>query len=242
MGSEIQIFSFDSYEVRTVIGGDGEPWWIAADVCRVLGIAQPASSLRSLDDDERGVHTMHTPGGLQEMTTINEPGLYSLILTSRKPEAKRFKRWITHEVIPAIRKTGQYKVESPPLSGHDLLLAQAKMMVEVVERQITQECRLGAVECELSVIRAVADTAFDKAAAALVATSEDTGYVTVLGYCRLRSFNLGSDELKDHGQGIASYCRLAGIQIKKVPSEKWGKVNAYPIHVLNDWFSERGAA
>ena len=85
---------------------EGEPWFVAADVCRALGLGNSSKAIMPLDDDEKGITISDTLGGKQEMTTINEPGLYSLILRSRKPEAKAFKRWITHEVIPAIRKTG----------------------------------------------------------------------------------------------------------------------------------------
>ena len=83
---------------------------MAADVCRALGLGNSSKAIMPLDDDEKGITISDTLGGKQEMTTINEPGLYSLILRSRKPEAKAFKRWITHEVIPAIRKTGGYIV------------------------------------------------------------------------------------------------------------------------------------
>lgn len=87
---------------------DGEPWFVAADVCTILSLGNPRSSLALLDDDERDVHSVDTPGGIQLVSIVNEPGLYSLILRSRKDEAKAFKRWITHEVIPTIRKTGSY--------------------------------------------------------------------------------------------------------------------------------------
>ncbi len=87
---------------------DGTPWFVAKDVCGVLGIAKTDTSVALLDDDEKGSHTVGTPGGPQEMQVISESGLYSLILRSRKPEAKRFKRWLTHEVLPSIRKTGGY--------------------------------------------------------------------------------------------------------------------------------------
>ena len=73
-------------------------------------ISLDRKALERLDDDEKGVNSIHTPGGVQEMTTVNEPGLYALVLGSRKAEAKRFKRWVTHEVLPAIRKTGSYAV------------------------------------------------------------------------------------------------------------------------------------
>lgn len=106
------LFPPTGQEVRTTTLA-GEPWFVAADVCTVLDIAHSASSLRLLDDDEKGVQSVHTPGGDQQMTTVNEPGLYSLILRSRKPEAKAFKRWITHDVLPQIRKTGSYAVPVP---------------------------------------------------------------------------------------------------------------------------------
>lgn len=100
-------FNLTGQQVRTVLIG-GEPWFIATDVCAVLEIAHAASSLRLLDDDEKGVHSVHTPGGVQRVAVVNEPGLYSLILRSRKPQARAFKRWITHEVLPTIRRTGSY--------------------------------------------------------------------------------------------------------------------------------------
>ena len=91
---------------------DGEPWFVAADVCRALEIGNPSMAVERLDDDEKGISTIDTLGGKQRMTIINEPGLYSLVLSSRKPEAKAFRRWITHEVIPTIRKYGGYMTKS----------------------------------------------------------------------------------------------------------------------------------
>lgn len=93
----------------------GVPMWVADEVCAVLGITNPRDTLRKvLDDDEKGVATVYTPGGPQRKATINESGLYSLILRSRKPEAKAFKRWVTHEVLPQIRKTGTYSTTPSP--------------------------------------------------------------------------------------------------------------------------------
>ena len=104
----IVAFNFESSNVRVTMGENGEPMFVAADVCQALTIENHRNVLARLDDDEKGVQSMDTPGGRQELATVNESGLYSLILTSRKPEAKRFKRWVTHEVLPSIRKTGSY--------------------------------------------------------------------------------------------------------------------------------------
>jgi prophage antirepressor-like protein len=90
-----------------VVTREGEPWFVLADVCKVLDAGLPADQARRLDDDEKGMEIIHTLGGQQKTTIISESGLYSLVLTSRKPEAKRFKRWITGEVIPSIRRTGK---------------------------------------------------------------------------------------------------------------------------------------
>lgn len=107
---QLQIFNFGQKEVRTILK-NGEPWFVAKDVCGVLGITDPRKSVNLLDEDERNtIPVMDSLGRQQETFIINEPGLYSLILRSRKPEAKAFKRWITHEVIPAIRKTGSYSI------------------------------------------------------------------------------------------------------------------------------------
>lgn len=109
--SALTPFSYAGHQVRVItIGGD--PWFVASDVCAVLGIANPRDALSSLDDDEKGVATADTLGGEQRVSIVNEPGLYSLTLRSRKPEAKAFKRWVTHEVLPSIRKTGHYALAS----------------------------------------------------------------------------------------------------------------------------------
>lgn len=111
----IVTFNYGDHPVRMEMV-DGEPWFCAADVCEVLDIKQATRALKRIDDDEKGVISIHTPGGTQEVLGVNEPGLYSLVLGSRKKEAKDFKRWITHEVLPAIRKTGQYQVQ-PHIAG-----------------------------------------------------------------------------------------------------------------------------
>lgn len=101
------IFNFRSTEVRTVTI-DGEPWFVLSDVVDVLGFSRSRDAARMLDDDEKGAHIVRTPGGDQEAIVISESGVYTLALRSRKPEAKPFRKWVTSEVLPAIRKTGQY--------------------------------------------------------------------------------------------------------------------------------------
>ncbi|MGE7613482.1 phage antirepressor KilAC domain-containing protein [Paenibacillus sp. NPDC101420] len=129
---QLQVFNFSGKEVR-VIMHDGQPWWVAKDVCTAIDVDQ--TQTRRLDEDEKGLRSIQTLGGDQVMLTVNEPGLYSLILGSRKPEAKPFKRWITHDVLPAIRRTGMYAADEL-LENPDLLIqAATKLKEERVARR-----------------------------------------------------------------------------------------------------------
>lgn len=107
--NELAVFSYSDIEIRTVVR-DGEPWFVAADVCKILGLTNPTMALRALDEDEKGLSQIETPGGAQNMTVVNESGMYALIVRSDKPNAKPFRKWVTSEVLPAIRKTGRYEV------------------------------------------------------------------------------------------------------------------------------------
>ena len=130
--SMIKVFESNEFgTVRTTII-DGEPWFVAADVCKALEINDTHVAMRKLDDDEKDRCLIPTLGGEQNMSVVNEPGLYSLVLTSRKPEAKAFKRWITHEVIPDIRKHGMYMTQdvlqqfmNDPRAVGEMMLAYA---------------------------------------------------------------------------------------------------------------------
>ena len=106
--SPIIPFEFESHALRVNLDAAGQPWFVAADVCAALELPDTHKAISRLDDDEKGRNSIPTPGGQQDMSVVNESGLYNLVLGSRKPEAKRFKRWITHEVLPSIRKTGTY--------------------------------------------------------------------------------------------------------------------------------------
>jgi prophage antirepressor-like protein len=112
MNNNLMIFENPEFGAVRSILIDGDPWFVAADVCKALEIGKTNRALSRLDDDEKGAHSVSTPGGRQRMSIISESGLYSLILGSRKPEARAFKRWITHEVIPSIRKHGAYMTDS----------------------------------------------------------------------------------------------------------------------------------
>lgn len=133
--NEIQSFTSDQFgTVRAIRDESGEPMFVAKDVCAALGLGNSRQALARLDDDEKGVISTDTPGGEQQMQAVNEPGLYVLVLSSRKPEARAFKRWVTHEVLPALRRDGGYMVardETPEQTmARAVLLAQ-----QTIDRQ-----------------------------------------------------------------------------------------------------------
>lgn len=127
------IFNFRSTEVRAVTI-DGEPWFVLSDVVDALGFSRSRDAARMLDDDEKGAHIVRTPGGDQEVIIINESGVYSLALRSRKPEAKPFRKWVTSEVLPTIRKTGQYVAQPYAQNPGDAL---TKDQADTLRRMLT---------------------------------------------------------------------------------------------------------
>ena len=134
--ANIQVFEYQNNKVRTV-DVDGEAWFVLKDVCEVLHLGTTAKVAERLDDDEKGMNQIHTPGGTQNVTVVNESGLYHVILRSDKPEAAPFRRWVTNDVLPTIRKTGSYN--APQLTRSQLLataLIAAHEELEEKDKQI----------------------------------------------------------------------------------------------------------
>jgi prophage antirepressor-like protein len=144
--SNLTVFQFEAQEVRFV-GTAIDPWWVASDVCTVLEIRNSRDALQRLDEDEKGVGIIDTLGGKQEMTIINESGLYSLVLTSRKPQAKRFKKWVTSEVLPSIRKNGSYSLvtpePTPALPSPEEIATAVNLVLSITD--VHQNLRAGAI-------------------------------------------------------------------------------------------------
>lgn len=117
----MKVFENSQFGKVRVVTREGEPWFVAADVCKALGLPDTHKAIGRLDEDEKGRNLIPTLGGKQEMTIVDESGLYALVLGSRKPEAKAFKRWVTHDVIPSIRRHGVYAVDEV-LNNPDMLI------------------------------------------------------------------------------------------------------------------------
>ena len=140
--NELQIFQNQEFgEVRSLVINN-EPWFVGKDVAEALGYAKPTDAVRKqVDEDDRGVSNLETPGGKQNLVIINESGLYSLILSSKLPNAKKFKRWVTSEVLPALRKAGRYEIPSDPMGALKLMFeaqTQTNEKVAVCDKRITE--------------------------------------------------------------------------------------------------------
>lgn len=137
----LQIFNFNKHEVRTLLINN-EPYFVGKDVAIVLGYTEPRKAIARHVDLEDGMkHPILTNGGKQEMTMINESGLYSLILSSKMPNAKKFKRWVTSEVLPAIRKTGSYQIPTNPMEALKLMFdaqTQTNERLDTVSKDVKE--------------------------------------------------------------------------------------------------------
>ncbi len=139
--NEIQAFTNPEFgTVRAVRGDDGEPMFVAKDVCAALSIAPTAAS--RLDEDEKGLRLTQTPGGEQNVLLVTEPGFYRLVLKSRKPESKAFQRWVTHEVLPALRRDGGYMVARDDETPEELMARALKAADATLARVRDENARL----------------------------------------------------------------------------------------------------
>lgn len=184
MNNEIQQFYFNNAALRTLTDEAGEPWFVAKDVCDILEISNPSDALKRLDDDERSRFNLGRQG---ETNIVNEAGLYALVLGSRKPEAHEFKRWVTHEVLPQIRRTGGY-IPASETDDDITILAKAVMIgqrtMEEQKRRIAEQ-QLRIVELEPKALFADA-----------VAASDDTCLVGELAkILRQNGLNIGQNRL-----------------------------------------------
>lgn len=217
MASDLAVFQFPTtgQEIR-VIQRDGEPWFVARDVAEALDLRDHRTSVALLDEDER--HTMPVAdnlGRLQETLIINEAGLYSMILRSRKLEARAFKRWVTHEVLPAIRKTGGYVVPRQP--------SRAEVVLQMAQALYDHEQRLDRIDGEVSVLGARVD-----------GIEQHTGWYVALAYAKLNKLPRDTPSLQRLGKEASRIARREGIRPVPVPNTAYGTVNSYPEEIWQE--------
>ena len=224
----ITVFNFEENNIRFV-GTPDNPWWVAVDICAAVKVKNPSQAIDRLDDDERSMLNIGRQG---EAWCINESGLYSLILTSRKPEARRFKKWVTSEVLPSIRKTGQFMIATPPepqpaLTQIQILAALAQQMAEQEQRILEQEQRQKEVLARLEAVEVEQDRYL-----------APCGHkYSIMGFAKLQGVEISTSTASAKGRKASALCRKENIAVERIHDPRFGYVGLYPESVLVQVFS-----
>jgi len=217
MSSKLRVYEDERFgRVRMVMGNDGEPWFVLRDICAALGIEKPENVAGRIPDDEKGTRQVGTPGGAQNMVTVSEAGLYRVILRSDKPNTEPFRRWVTHEVLPAIRKTGSYSLA--PRTLQEALRAYAD---ELDAHENTRK-ELAATNEQVEGLK--------------VRLDESESFWSILTLCERYGFRWDTKKRGLAGKRASAYCRRHGYEIRRAHDDRFGDVNAYPCEVLDRLF------
>lgn len=225
-----QIFSKENLgSVRTIFVNN-QVWFCIKDVCDILELKNPTAVAQRLDEDERAKFNLGRQG---ETNFTNESGLYTLILRSDKKEAKPFRKWITSEVIPAIRKTGKYEEKKKPLTQAELILQQAQWMVEA-------ESRINNIENNvIGLANTIEDN--DKSIRRLENNQRRTvtsNHLTVIAYANIKGIKPKSYHAPSIGKKATKICREKDLLIGTTVDSRYGLINTYPVEVLDEIFFE----
>ena len=222
-----KIFSKENLgSVRTVLLNN-EPWFCIKDICDILGLTNPTVVTQRLDEDEVTKFNLGSKVGITNFT--NESGLYTLILRSDKPEAKPFRKWITSEVIPAIRKTGKY--EEKPMTSAQYLLQQAQWMVEAENRMSNIENNV------IGLADSIENN--DKSIRRLENNQRRTvtsTHLTVIAYANIKGIKPKSYHAPSIGKKATRMCRERNLMTGTTVDSRYGLINTYPIEVLDEIF------
>lgn len=212
---QVKIFNNPDFgEIRVSVTEDGEPLFCAADVCKALGYSNGRDAIaKHVEVGDVAKCDTPTVSGVQTMTFVNESGLYSLIFGSKLDGAKVFKRWVTSEVLPSIRKTGKYAVS---LSPAEQLLANAQLLVEMERRQSRIETEVKQIQNRM----------------------DENGFMSVMGYANINHLNIGKAAAQSIGRYASKWCKRHSVTPEKVRHERYGEVNTYPRAALKQSFRE----
>ena len=235
----LKIFEKAEFGRVCVVECEGEPWFVVKDVCECLELTDVSKTISLLDDDEKGTNSIRTPGGEQQMLVISEPGLYSLILRSRKPEAKAFKRWIIHEVVPSIRKRGLYATEAVM----DRILDDPDFGISLLQQYKFEREQRKLVEAHRDeAVRTTAEIGSRREATAMNTASRlskenehlrDETWKQVKAIPWLEEvFEVSQAMYSVAGRKLADMPRRMGYEIREVEDSRYGSVKAYHTDVI----------
>lgn len=222
MKNEVLKFEFNNLQIRTICNELGQVFFVAKDVCDVLGYANTNDAiLRHCKSDGVVKHeVMDNLGRLQNSAIITEGNLYRLVLKSKKKESETFESWVCDEVLPSIRKTGKY--EKKPASTLDILEMTIKNLRE-------QNLQLDEVKSDLKTLKSTVDE--------IKVFNAPIEHFSIMGYCRNVKKQIGISEAKVFGTKARALCNQLGYVIGKIPDPRFGTVNTYPLDVLREVIS-----
>ena len=229
MDKLVQVFQYNSQEVR-IVEIDNEPWWIAKDVCGALELSNVGQALSRLDRDEKNTIILNdgTPGN-PTVAIVNEPGLYVLILASRKPEAKQFKRWVTHEVLPSIRKHGMYATPATieaMLQDPDTMIKtlqeikKERFMRKIAETQLEKDKPYTSFAKAIEISKG--GLLLGQYAKVLRNDNINVGAVTLFKWMRDNGYLIKSGQAKNNPK--QQYINAGYFIVKEVPISHYGKI------------------
>ena len=238
---ELMIFEDALFgQVRTIMSASNEPLFCLSDVCRALEMKR--FRIERLDKDVISNHPLQTAGGLQQVTFINEDGLYDIVLDSRKPKAKKFRKWITSEVVPSIRKTGSYSVEQPKE------LSAAESLLQSVQLLVAHERQLAILEHNQKNMQGAISSLYDKVYGMQFQTNmieqklnNEIDRYTVIGYCSAHNIPMTLTEASIIGGMCSRMCKKRNIPLEPIADRRFGKVNTYPSELIAEAIKNRQA-
>ena len=226
--NNIQIFENPEFGQVRVFLEDGEPLFVAKDVAVLLGYENPSKAVathcESADITKRYVAHENGVGGTY-VQLIDESNLYRLIIRSNLKNAIKFQDWVVKEVLPSIRKTGSYSVK--PMTQAELLLQQAKVIVDLEKRQQKQEGEIQRLTEENEEIRKDFDYLKSK-------TNNTPDYYSIVGYCSLKGISINLEDAKKLGKEASKICKANGLSVGSLPDPRFGRINTYPYSLLEN--------
>jgi hypothetical protein len=242
---QLREVSFRDDTIYAIPDDTGEIWVVVKQICESLGVGFGSQLQKLKDHHWSGVTMIVTPdarGREQSHSVIPLRALPMWLATIdvRKVGEGAREKLAAYQLEAADALHRHFfgrREPQPPAPDVDPLLAKARLLVETIERQVECERRLTAAELEVSALRAEAAAAHAKASVALATLTDDTRFMSLVGFAAERKLGLTRGELAAHGKKLSAHCRSEGIAVKSVPSEVWGHVNAYPVDLLDHWFA-----